>query len=132
MAHFLAKALTAGVCVVALSGCARSESCEKGRMSLDKMWDGVQAQALKLKLASSDGAGANASAWSGIQSDIDLLQSSFATEQITWESAKKKLGQLERSLQDMGSPTTSAFQSFRDAISRAATMQGELEKSCRY
>jgi len=101
-------------------------------MSLDKMWDGIQAQAIKLKLASSDGAGANASAWSGIQSDIDLLQSSFATEQITWESAKKKLGQLERSVQDMGNPTTSALQSFRDAVSRAATMQGELEKSCRY
>ena len=101
-------------------------------MSLDKMWDGIQAQALKLKLASSEGAGANASAWTGIQSDIDLIQSSFATEQITWDSAKKKLGQLERSLEDIGSPSTSAFQSFRDAINRAATKQGELEKSCRY
>jgi hypothetical protein len=46
--------------------------------------------------------------------------------------AKKKLSQLEQSLAELGAPSTSAFQSFRDSISRAASMQGEFEKSCRY
>ena len=101
-------------------------------MNLDRQWDSVQTQATKLKLASAEGSGPTASIWTGIQSDIDLLQSSFATEQITWESAKKKLDNLQRSIQDMGSQQTSAFQSFRDSITRAATMQGQLEKSCRY
>src|SRR5215831_1242224 len=99
MARWWKTALTIGACAAALSGCKRSESCEKGRMSLDRMWDGVQAQATKLKLASTEGSGPTASIWTGIQSDIDLLQSSFATEQITWESAKKKLGQLQQSIQ---------------------------------
>jgi hypothetical protein len=133
MAQWMAKALAMAACALALSGCARSENCEKGRMNLDRMWEGVQTQAVKLKLASAEAtSGSKVSVWSRIESDIELLESSFATEQITWDSAKKKLSQLEQSLAELGAPSTSAFQSFRDSISRAASMQGEFEKSCRY
>ena len=125
------RLVVVGVGSLLLPGCARSETCERGRMALDKMWETVQTQAAQLKLSTAETAGSQVRVWSGIEGDVDLLQSSFATEQITWESAKRKVGELQQSIQELGVPPTSSFQSFRDTISRAASMQGDLEKSCR-
>jgi hypothetical protein len=101
-------------------------------MSLDRMWETAQTQAAELKLASVEASSPRPTVWTTIESDLELLQSAFATEQITWESAKKKADQLQRAIQDLGMPSTSSAATFRESIARAATMQSELERSCRY
>ena len=131
MAHWKDLVLLASASTLVLSGCARSESCERGRMSLDKMWETAQTQAAELKLSSVEGSSPKPTVWTTIESDLELLQSSFATEQITWESAKKKVQQLQSAVQEAGMPSTSAAATFRDHIARAASMQSDLEKSCR-
>jgi len=95
------------------------------------MWETAQTQAAELKLSSVEASSPRPTVWNTVESDLELLQSAFATDQITWESAKKKVEQLQRAIQDLGIPSTSAAATFRDGISRAATMQSELEKSCR-
>src|SRR5258708_24672704 len=66
------------------SGCARAESCERGRMNLDRMWDAVQTEAARLQLSSAESVSTHTGNCKVIEPHIDLLQSSFATEQITW------------------------------------------------
>jgi hypothetical protein len=131
MAQWKDLVIVAGASAFVFSGCARSESCERGRMSLDRMWETAQTQAAELKLSSVEASSPRPTVWNTVESDLELLQSAFATDQITWESAKKKVEQLQRAIQDLGIPSTSAAATFRDSISRAATMQSELEKSCR-
>jgi ribosomal protein L29 len=132
MAQWKDLVIAAGASALVLSGCARSESCERGRMSLDRMWETAQTQAAELKLASVEASSPRPTVWTTIESDLELLQSAFATEQITWESAKKKADQLQRAIQDLGMPSTSSAATVRESIARAATMQSELERSCRY
>jgi hypothetical protein len=131
MAQWKDLVITAGASALVLCGCARSESCEKGRMSLDKMWETAQTQAAELKLSSVEASSPKPTVWTKIESDLELLQSAFATEQITWESAKKKVNQLQNNVQELEMPSTSAAATFRESISRAAAMQSDLEKSCR-
>ncbi|HVW27040.1 MAG TPA: hypothetical protein VHC69_16860 [Polyangiaceae bacterium] len=101
-------------------------------MTLDKMWETAQTQAAQVKLAQADQGTSPSSVWPAIESDLDLLQSAFATEQVTWESAKKKATQLQQAIQDLGAPTSSTMQSLRDSVTKAVSMQGDLEKSCRF
>ena len=131
MAHGKDLIFTAGASALVFSGCARSESCERGRMSLDKMWETAQTQAAEVKLSSVEGSSPKPSVWTKIESDLELLQSAFATEQITWDSAKKKVSQLQSNVQELEMPSTSAAANFRESVTRAAQMQSELEKSCR-
>ena len=100
-------------------------------MTLDKAWEGVQTEAAELRLSLAEAGGSSASVWSQIEGDLSLLQSSFATEQITWESAKKKASQLQQAIAELGAPTTGPLQSLHDSVSRAAALQADLEKSCR-
>jgi hypothetical protein len=121
-----------GAGALLFSGCARNESCERGRMELDKLWDTAQAQATQARLSLADQGSSPNGPWSAIESDLDLLQSSFATEQITWDAAKKKANQLQQAMQDLGGATANNYlQSLRDSVAQAVNMQTSLEKSCR-
>ena len=131
MAQWKDLVIAAGASALVFCGCARSESCERGRMSLDKMWETAQTQAAELKLSSVEVSSPKPTVWTKIESDLELLQSAFATEQITWESAKKKVNQLQSNVQELEMPSTSSAATFRESISRAAAMQTELEKTCR-
>jgi hypothetical protein len=101
-------------------------------MALDKLWDTAQTQATQTKLSLAEQGSSPNGPWSVIEKDLDLLQSSFATEQITWEAAKKKATQLQQAVQELAAPTTNTYlPSLRDSISQAVSMQTSLEKSCR-
>jgi hypothetical protein len=126
------KCLVVGAGALLFAGCARNESCERGRMALDKLWDTAQSQAAQARLSLADQGSSPNGPWSAIESDLDLLQSSFATEQVTWEAAKKKANQLQQAVQDLTGPASNNYlQSLRDSISQAVSMQVNLEKSCR-
>ena len=101
-------------------------------MALDKLWDTAQSQATQARLSLADQGSSPNGPWSTIESDLDLLQSSFATEQITWDAAKRKANQLQQAVGDLtGAASNNYLQSLRDSVSQAVSMQMNLEKSCR-
>ncbi len=67
-----------------LWGCETSEQCERTRMQVSRSYNALTAAAQQRKLAGQD-----VESWAFIENKSDLLQSAFATRQVTWASADK-------------------------------------------
>src|SRR3954464_14334420 len=65
-------------------GCQDEVRCERERMDLNKAWSELRAAATHHKLEGTD-----VSTWAVIENKAELLESSFMTRQVTWNSAKK-------------------------------------------
>ena len=69
--------------LVASFGCKDDETCERARMDLAKTWTKLRESAARRKLA-----GVDVEGWQFVEEKAGLLESSFMTPRVTWQSAE--------------------------------------------
>lgn len=113
---------------LAALGCEESEECQRARMQTSKSWAAAQRIA-KTQL----GPGGDVSTWEEVQKHAELLQSAFATPQITWQSAEKTRAELNElfSQYEQRAPKDSTLTSFRALLERVNKEQADTAEICK-
>lgn len=108
------------------SGCARDRECERARLNLSKAWRDLVQSASRRQLAGVDPEG-----WKWVQGRVALLESSFATTQVTWNSADKARGELTSRLNGLQTDTPANLMGYRLSVESALREQDAFAKKCR-
>jgi hypothetical protein len=118
----------AALCVTAslLGGCQSDRECERARLDLSKTWRGLVESASRRQMA-----GVDIEGWKWVQGRVALLESSFATTQVTWSSAEKARGELTSRLPGMQTDTTANLTGYRLSVESALREQDAFAKKCR-
>lgn len=113
---------------VALLGvaCDQGAKCERERLEVFKAWDEVHKAAYERKLA-----GVDQEQWKVIESKADLLQSAFATKQITWDSADKAQDAIAKLAPTLKTDSEVKLEVFRNSAARASGAQRDFAATCR-
>jgi hypothetical protein len=109
-----------------VSGCQDDAQCERERLDVNKAWSELRTAATHRKLE-----GSNVSIWTEIENKAELLESSFVTRQVTWNSADKASKDIEAKLPALESSGDVSLASFRASAESAIKQQDSFEKSCR-
>jgi hypothetical protein len=107
-------------------GCQDEVRCERERMDLNKAWAELRTAATHHKLEGSD-----VPTWSVIEKKAELLESSFVTRQVTWNSAKKASDELASKLPALESSQGVKLASFKNSAETTIKRQSSFEKECR-
>jgi len=107
-------------------GCQDEVRCERERMDLNKAWSELRTAATHHKLEGTD-----VSTWSLIENKAELLESSFQTRQVTWNSAKKASDEIASKLPTLESNEGVKLVSFKNSAETAIKQQSSFEKECR-
>ncbi|HET7542596.1 MAG TPA: hypothetical protein VFK05_22150 [Polyangiaceae bacterium] len=107
-------------------GCQDDVRCERERMDLNKAWSELHTSATHHKLE-----GVDVSTWAVIENKAELLESSFQTRQVTWNSAKKASDEIKSKLPTLESSEGVKLASFRNSAENALQQQSSFEKDCR-
>jgi len=107
-------------------GCQDDVRCERERMDLNKAWSELRTAATRHKLEGTD-----VSTWSVIENKAELLESSFQTRQVTWNSAKKASDEIASKLPALESSEGVKLVSFKNSAETAIKQQSSFEKECR-
>lgn len=109
-----------------LAGCKDDVRCERARLDLNKAWSELRQAAARRKLE-----GADMASWTDIEKKADLLESSFMTRQVTWESASRAAQEIAAKLPALDADRGSQLVSFRNSAESALKQQASFEKECR-
>jgi hypothetical protein len=109
-----------------LFACQESKTCEKQRLDLWKAWLDVNSAIETQKLSP----GSDEAQWATIQKKVDVLQSAFATSQVTWDSASKNKAEANTLLTSVGQPGLKT-EMFRATFNQAGAQQSVYEDTCR-
>ena len=107
-------------------GCQDEVRCERERLDLNKAWAELRTAATHHKLEGTD-----VSTWSLIENKAELLESSFQTRQVTWNSAKKASDEIASKLPTLESNEGVKLVSFKNSAETAIKQQSSFEKECR-
>lgn len=107
-------------------GCKADERCERARLDVAKSWGVLRESALKRKLA-----GVDAEAWGKIEEKAALLESAFATPQVTWQSAEKARGEIVELVKGRQTDSEANLTGYRLSLEAAQKQQSEFSASCR-
>jgi hypothetical protein len=116
------------LCVVAaLSvGCKNDQECDRARLALSKTWHGLTESAARRQLAGIDIEG-----WKFVQDRAGLLESSFMTTQVTWDSADKARKELSARVPHLESDAVANVNGYRLSIDAAFKEQDAYAQKCR-
>lgn len=106
--------------------CEASEECERSRMKISRSYNALTAAAQQRKLAGQD-----VEKWAFIENKSDLLESAFATRQVTWASAEKARREIEERLASINSDSLSTVEMFKRSVAEAFQDQDRYAKMCR-
>ena len=109
-----------------LGGCKDDVQCERARMDLNKSWAELREAATRRKLD-----GVDTSAWNDVENKTELLESSFVTPQVTWESAAKASQAVAAELPQLHADHDALAVTFRTSAESAMKQQSDFEKQCR-
>lgn len=107
-------------------GCQDEVRCERERMDLNKAWSELRTAATRHKLEGTD-----VPTWTVIENKAELLESSFQTRQVTWNSAKKASDEIASKLPTLDSSEGVKLTSFKNSAETAIKRQSSFEKECR-
>ena len=107
-------------------GCQDNVRCERERMDLNKTWSELRAAASRHKLEGTD-----VPTWTVIETKAELLESSFMTRQVTWNSAKKASDDIASKLPALDSSEGVRLAGFKNSAETAIKRQSSFEKECR-
>ncbi|HKO54007.1 MAG TPA: hypothetical protein VJV79_40140 [Polyangiaceae bacterium] len=107
-------------------GCQDEARCERTRMDLNKAWSELRTAATHHKLEGTD-----IPTWTVIENKAELLESSFMTRQVTWNSAKKASETIASKLPALESTAGVKLAGFRNSAETALKQQSSFEKECR-
>ncbi len=109
-----------------LVGCKDEVHCERQRLDLDKTWAQLREAATHRKLE-----GVDVPTWTDIETKAELLESSFLTQQVTWDSADKAGQAIAAKLPAMQADNNAQLIGFRTSAESALKQQSSFEKECR-
>ena len=109
-----------------LLSCKDDVRCERQRLDLDKTWAELRAAATHKKLE-----GMDVPSWTDIEKKAELLESSFMTQQITWDSADQASQAIAAKLPAMHAQNDAQLVGFRNSAELAIKQQNSFEKECR-
>jgi hypothetical protein len=112
--------------LMVLSACEANEDCERSRMKISRTYNALTAAAQQRKLAGQD-----VENWAFIENKSDLLQSSFATRQVTWASADKARSEISARLGNINSDSLSTVDIFKRSAAEAFLDQDKYAQQCR-
>ena len=115
-------------CIAAalLPSCKDDVKCERERMELNKSWSEVREAATRRKLD-----GVDTAAWTDIENKTELLESSFVTPEVTWDSAAKAGQAVAAALPQLHADHDALAVGFRTSAESALKEQSDFEKQCR-
>jgi hypothetical protein len=108
------------------AGCKDDVQCERARMDLNKSWSTLREAAARRMLDGVDTPG-----WKDVESKTELLESSFVTTQVTWDSAAKASQAIAVELPQLHADHEAMAASFRSSAESAMKEQSDFEKQCR-
>lgn len=114
------------VMVAALAGCPMDPECERARLDLSKSWRGLAEGAGRRQLA-----GVDIEGWKWVQGRAQLLESSFMTTHVTWDSAQKARDELNARLPSIQTDTVANMTGYRLSVDAAFKEQDAFTKKCR-
>ena len=114
------------VAVALLQSCKDDMKCERERMELNKSWSEVREAATRRKLD-----GVDTAAWTDIENKTELLESSFVTPEVTWDSATKAGQAVAAELPQLHADHDTLAVGFRTSAESALKEQSDFEKQCR-
>jgi len=95
-------------------------------MDLNKSWSEVRQTASRRKLD-----GVDTASWTDVETKTELLESSFVTPQVTWDSADKAGQAVAAALPGLHAENDTLAASFRTSAESALKQQSSFEKQCR-
>jgi hypothetical protein len=107
-------------------GCQDEVRCERERMDLNKAWSELHTSATHYKLEGQD-----VPTWTVIENKAELLESSFQTRQVTWNSARKASDEIASKLSGLESTEGVKLAGFKNSAESAIKQQSSFEKDCR-
>lgn len=107
-------------------GCKDNQECEKARFALAKTWHGLAASAARRQLG-----GVDIEGWKFVQDRAQLLESSFMTTQVTWDSADKARKEIAERAGGLQSDAPANVEGFRLSLKAALEEQDAFAKKCR-
>jgi len=122
----IALFLSLPFCLGLVSACKDDVKCERARMELNKSWSEVRQTATKRKLD-----GVDTASWTDVENKTELLESSFVTRQVTWDSADKAGQAIAAALPSLHAENDTLATSFRSSAESALKEQSDFEKQCR-
>lgn len=108
-----------------LTSCEVSEECERSRMKVSRSYNALTAAAQQRKLSGQD-----VENWAFIENKSDLLESAFATRQVTWASADKARNDINARLSAINSESATV-DIFKRSAAEAFQDQDAYAKMCR-
>ena len=109
-----------------LGACKDDVQCEKARMDLNKSWSELRQAASRRKLD-----GVDIPAWTDVENKTELLESSFVTRQVTWDSAAKASQAIAVELPQLHADHEALAAGFRTSAESALKQETDFEKQCR-
>jgi len=107
-------------------GCKDDVQCEKTRMDLNKTWAELRLAATRHKLD-----GVDVPDWTDVETKAELLESSFLTSEVTWESAAKARAAISAKLPALQADPPAQLVGFRTSAESALKEQSSFEAECR-
>lgn len=109
-----------------LPGCEASQECERARLNLAKSWRGLAESAGRRELA-----GVDIEGWKWVRGRAQLLESSFMTTHVTWDSAAKARQELSARLPSLRTDSDANLTGYRLSVDAAFKEQDAYAKQCR-
>jgi hypothetical protein len=118
-------------------GCKDRQACERSRLELAKTWEGIKVEASTLKFPRQDQAATMSDferqerlkRWSDMEEHAALLESAFISQQVTWTSAEKHLGEMTEEFEAKPSPEA-VGKGFDQALERGKQAFHSFKASC--
>src|SRR5262245_44218134 len=120
------RSATIAVFALALVACESNSECEKARLQAFRAYQTLHAAAVQRKLA-----GVDVEQWSSMENKTDLLQSAFATQQVTWRSAEKTKQEVATALDSVKTDNDVNLEIFKGSAREAFNLQEALAKQCK-
>ncbi len=120
------KLVFVSVCAFVALGCKDNAECDKARLSLAKSWHGLGESAARRQLG-----GVDIEGWKFVQGRAQLLESSFMTTQVTWDSADKARKEIADRVGGLQSDAPANVEGFRLSLKAALDEQDAFAKKCR-
>lgn len=125
------------VLCVSMIGCDTGNDCERARTELAKSWESVKNLATKRKFATADEVEnpilrqQRLERWQPVEDKAALLESSFITPQVTWNSATRARMDINQQYNRIPESDDRGIPRFSAMLDRANQRQTAFEKTCR-
>lgn len=103
-----------------------SRECERARLETHRAYQTLNHAATARKLT-----GVDTASWAKVENKTDLLQSAFATTQVTWRSADKAKTEVQQSMESIATDNPVSLEIFKRSAEEAFRLQQSFADRCR-